>query len=201
MYWKESGGDYEPAPLGAHIARCVGVIDLGTRQSLYGPKRDVMIRWELPLEQNSKGEVFTVAAFFTQSLSEKANLRKALVSWRGREFTPEELKGFHAKKLLGVPGMVNVIEKPSADGTRVKHVVSTVSPVPKGMTVPQQVNEGVYVSLEPGEYDSKAFAALSEKIQDMVKESAEWRALQNGVHPEDGTMNHFDGVSDDDIPF
>ena len=52
----------------------------------------------------------TVSRTFTVSLHEKANLRKFLSAWRGRDFTTEEAKAFDVSKLLGAYCMVNVTE-------------------------------------------------------------------------------------------
>ena len=43
-----------------------------------------------------------IAKEYTVSLNEKANLRKDLESWRGKEIQPTELEGFDMTNLLGV---------------------------------------------------------------------------------------------------
>lgn len=56
MILKENGGgkEFEQASSGNHIARCVGLIDLGTQQSEYQGKttyaRKIVVRFELPNE-------------------------------------------------------------------------------------------------------------------------------------------------------
>jgi hypothetical protein len=202
MVWKESGDSFEKVPLGSHVARCIAVIDLGTRVGKFGSKRECMIRWELPTEvmsSSNDGDVFTVGAFYNQSLGEKANLRAMLKSWRGRDFTPEELQGFNPQKMLGAPCMLNIIEKNGQAG-EVKHIVGSVMPVPKNLPVPPPVNQTVYVSLEPDQFDAKALTLLSEKQQAMVKESPEWKALQSGTAVQSQYIS--DGpITDDDVPF
>jgi hypothetical protein len=203
MVWKESGDSFEKVPLGSHVARCIAVIDLGTRVSQFGSKRDCMIRWELPteaMETSRDGDVFTVGAFYSQSLSEKANLRAMLKSWRGRDFTPEELQGFDPKKMIGAPCLVNIIEKKNAKGD-VNHVVGAVSPVPKGLAIPPLINKTVFLSLEPDQFDASAMDQLSEKQQAMVKESPEWKALQNGTAVQSQYVAQGTGVDDSDVPF
>ena len=46
---------------------------------------------------------------FTLSLHERANLRRVLISWRGRQFTAEELGGFELANVLGANAMLNVV--------------------------------------------------------------------------------------------
>ena len=110
----EGAGSFELAPAGTHIARCYSIIDLGSQVSEYqGEKktaRKVLLRWELLGDDRmADGRPFIVAKRYTASLHEKAQLRKDLAGWRGRDFTPEELKGFELQKVLGHHCMINVI--------------------------------------------------------------------------------------------
>lgn len=202
MKWTDTGGkEFEAAPTGNHVARCVGIIDLGTQEGDYQGKtthaRKVVIRWELPNELISEGDwagkPFVVSKFYTASLSEKANLRKDLAGWRGRDFTPDELAGFEAKNILDKPCMVNVIHNEKG-----KAKVAGVSPVPKGMQVPGRVNNLVYFSLEPDEFKPAVFDALSDFYQEQIRKSPEWGELHGNGKPAKPT--HFDDFKDD-IPF
>ena len=65
------------------------------------------------------------------SLSEKANLRKDLESWRGKAFTAEELKGFDIEKLIGVNAMASIIHNQSGDRTYAN--ISSISKLMKGL--------------------------------------------------------------------
>jgi hypothetical protein len=51
-----------------------------------------------------------VSKFYTLSLSDKANLRKDLESWRGKQFTDAELEGFELKNLVGANCYLNLVE-------------------------------------------------------------------------------------------
>jgi hypothetical protein len=44
------------------------------------------------------------------------------VAWRGREFTPEELKGFHLKNILGAWCMISVVHNENDGKTLRKHL-------------------------------------------------------------------------------
>lgn len=178
MNWKDSGGggDFEKVPTGTHVARCIALIDLGTEKGQFGDKRKVMIRWELPLEKQKSGDVFTIGAFYTQSLHEKATLRSMLKSWRGRDFTEEELAGFDPRKILGQPCMLGVIETKNAAG-ELRHVVGSVAAIAKGVAVPDQINPSLYLSLDPGQFNAAVFEELGEKMQERIKATPEWDAL------------------------
>lgn len=200
MKWTDTGGgDFEQAPIGTHVARCIKIIDIGTQKGEYQGKvnirRQCIIGWELPNELMQEGDYagkpFTVSRFYTASLGEKANLRKDLENWRGKQFTDQELHGFHSKKLLGVPCMISIIHNDKG-----KARVAGVMALAKGMTVPDQVNANVYFSLD--EFDAKVFEALSDGYQKLIKASPEWASLQQ--QPQQAPKGKFDDM-EDDIPF
>jgi len=156
MKLTEGGGkEFEQAPIGTHVARCIKVIDVGTQFGEYQGKpnaaRKIVVSWELPNELMTEGDFegkpFIVSKFYTASLSEKANLRKDLVNWRGRDFTPEELQGFDSKNILGKPCMVQITTSEKG-----KSKVTGVMSLMKGTACPPQVNESVYFSLERDEF-------------------------------------------------
>src|SRR4051812_4472100 len=112
------GGDFQSAPVGTHIARCIRLIDLGTQQGEWmgkpTHKNQVLVMWELPNEmmQTEDGDKpFIVSKFYTNSLGEKANLRKDLTTWRGRDFTDDELNKFDLQTILGAACMLSVVPK------------------------------------------------------------------------------------------
>ena len=202
MRWKDSGGgDFEQAPVGTHTARCIKIIDIGTQRGEYQGKatikRQCIVGWELPNELMTEGEFsgkpFVVSKFYTASLNEKATLRKDLANWRGRDFTEEELAGFDSKNILGVPCMLSLTENDKGK-TRVTGVMA----IPRGATVPAQINKTFYFSLD--EFDQETFNGLSEGIKKMIEASPEFKELQNPSRQErkgGGTFNDMD----DDIPF
>lgn len=197
------GGDFEQSPVGSHIARCVRIIDLGTQKSEYQGKpivrRQIVLAWELPNELMSgehEGQPFMISKFYTASLSEKANLRKDLANWRGRDFTKEELSGFESKNVLDKGCMVSVIHNENN-----KARVSGVMALPKGMILPPRVNSLVYFSLEPGEFDKSVFEPLGEGFKKMIISSPEYHEIVDPVkrNPETNS-SRFDDFADD-LPF
>jgi hypothetical protein len=199
MLLKDTGGtEFAQAPVGTHVARCVRLIDLGTQKGEYKGqaifKRQLIIGWELPTELIPDGEYagkpFTVSRFYTQSLSEKANLRKDLVAWRGKEFSDQELSGFDAKNLLGKGCMLSIVMTEKG-----KAKVNSVMALPKAMrdSLPAQVNENVYFSLD--EFNQLAFDSLSDGFKRMIAVSPEYIQIQQGDN-----QAHADDT-DDSIPF
>ena len=170
------GGDYEYPEVGTYIATCRQIIDLGTQENDYqGTKtypHQILMGWELN-ENMSDGRPFVVSKFYTASLNEKANFRKDLISWRGRDFTQEELGGFDPRKILGAACLLTLTTNEKG-----KIKVSTVAKIVKGMEPPPLVNPKIYFSLQNGEYDHKIFSELSEGIKKIIMQSPEWQARQ-----------------------
>lgn len=199
MKWQNNGSsDFEQAPIGTHIARCVKVIDIGTQRGEYQGKatvrRQCIIGWELPTELmtegDSAGKPFTVSRFYTASLNEKSTLRKDLAQWRGRDFTEQELAGFESKNVLDKCCLVSITPN---DKGRAR--VTGVMALPKNTPVPDRVNGLTYFSLD--EFDQKAFDSLSEGYKKLITASPEYRAI---VTPHVKSTDAFAGM-DDDIPF
>jgi len=205
MKWSSEGGtEFEQAPTGAQVARCIKLIDIGTQAGEWQGKpkhtHKVIITWELPKCLMSEGEYtgqpFTISKFYTASLGEKANLRHDLVAWRGREFTTQELTGFDSKNIIGKPCMLNIIRDDKG-----KSRVNGVMQLPQGFDVPEQVNPSFYFSLD--EFDQKAFDGLSKGIRAMVEDSPEYHAIANPTTSGNGFEDLKDDIpwKDDGIPF
>jgi len=100
-----SAKTYTPAPEGLHQAVCVDVIDLGMVDGQFGRKPKCRVVFELDkLAEN--GRPYVTSKTYTLSLHEKSTLHKDLRAWRGRPFSPEELKGFDLERLIDAPCQV-----------------------------------------------------------------------------------------------
>ena len=180
------GGNFKRVPSGVHIGRCYSLIDLGTQLSSgqYGEKLQHKIRvaWELfgedeegkPLtvEFDGKEMPMTISKSYTLSLSEKASLRKDLQSWRGREFTDEEAKGFDISKLIGAYCMVNVTT--SETNGKTYSNVANLTPLPTALKAskPAPVHETVVFDLDNPDW--AVFESFHEKLQDAIERSPEF---------------------------
>jgi len=207
MKWKETGSsiEFDPAPMGMHIARCIRIIDLGTTvDTMYQKeKHNVFLMWELPSEMHTytiKGkdneadkeitEPFTVGKFYNMSLSDGSHLRNDLQSWRGRAFTPVELEGFDPKAVVGAPCMINIVHKPKkAPKTGVNAEVVSVTPMVKGMECPAQVHPTVYFSLDIEDFDPQVLENMSSGLKAKVLQSNEYREIMAAVQQHQETQN------------
>lgn len=205
---KPNDNDFAPPPAGTHPARCYRVVDLGTQQVNWQGEvkhqHKVMISWELPTEKMEDGQPFSIHQRYTFSSSEKARLRKDLESWRGKKFTEADFGpgGFHIKKLLGVPCLLSVVHTEKNDRTYAN--ISAISAPMKDYPVPEQINQSVFLSLDPEEFDAEVFRNLSDSLRDVIRKSPEYQEIEaksrgNG----NGYEAPHDGIPDldDDIPF
>ncbi len=192
-------GNSDPTPEGNHSARCIQIIDLGTQKSEWkGQPRfvaQVRLVWELPevTKEFREGEgekPFLIAKTYTASIGKKSALSKDLESWRGRAFTDEERAGFDLKNVLGKPCLLNVIHE-TKDGNTYANI-SSVSQVPKGMTVKPAVNPIVEFSLS--EFSQAAFDALPDFLKEKIRLSPEY------AHATSGAQQSQEHYADDEIP-
>ena len=103
--------EYEPTPTGLIKAILVNVIPIGLQEGFGGKIQDkVVFLWEVETLKED-GSHFLVTKEYTRNLGEKANLRKDLKSWRGKDFEPEELKCFDLEKTIYKPCQLNLVQK------------------------------------------------------------------------------------------
>lgn len=194
--------DFKPIDAGTYVARCYAVIGLGVQESKMFPSSNkCLIMWELPTETYQDPETKdqvprTVSKEYTLSLSKKANLRHDLESWRGREFTPQELEGFDVNKVLGAPCLINLIHKTGNDG-QIRAKINSVSSLPKGQKAPEGVYETVSYDIEHGR--NEVFKALPEWVRKKIEASEEFthKGVQTAEEPD--SAQQPDG--DSDVPF
>ena len=186
------GVEFELAPQGNHLAVCYMVCDLGYHetdwQGTKSNKRKVRLSFELSGTAMEDGRPFSVSKNYTLSLSEKANLRKDLQSWRGRQFTAGELKGFDLLNVAGKPCMVNVIHAQSSDGQKTYSNIASIASIPAGTLSPSISNEIVRFSID--DFDQAVYNSLPDWLQAKIVLHKTQPAAQVG-------LNEFD----DDIPF
>lgn len=134
----ENKKSFDPPPEGLLHCVCVDAVDLGIVDGPFGPARKLQLVWAAA-DTDKDGKRFLIFRQFTASLHEKSKLRPMLESWRGKKFTPEELKGFDIEKLIGANCQIQIVHKLRADGS-MGYDVQAVVPAPKG--VPMLKTEG-----------------------------------------------------------
>lgn len=194
---------YIPCPAGNFAAVCIGFIDMGTQETMYGDKRQIRLRWELPTELMGDGRPFTISQTYTWSMSSKSRLRLDLESWRGRPFEKKDFgkEGFETRKLLGAVCLLNIVHKESSG--QVYANISSISPIPKGMEKPSAPrNALVYFALNDEDFDRETLKELPENLRAKIEGSPECVRLSSGQPLEPETEMRTDADLDDaEIPF
>lgn len=213
---KDSGGEssFTPVPPGMHLGRCYRVIDLGTQKTEWQGQvkhlRKVMLQFEVHGEDEQgnplltgKGEPMSISKSYTLSLAEKATLRKDLQTWRGRDFTSDELRGFELKNILGHWAMLSIAKSIGNNGKEYTNIMS-VNPVPasiKKAGLPEGINQTALFSLDKP--DMEIYEILGNKLKERIASSPEWQGMdyqKDQIASAKSIGNGFDDMKDD-IPF
>lgn len=205
------GKDFAIHPAVPTAARCTRIIDLGTVDTTWEGKakkshKIVFCFESAVLMDDDQGEFagkpFLIIQRYTASLSDKAQMRKDLESWRGRKFTQPELDGFELKNVLGKPCFLNMVHSDPKGGKTYSNI-SSIMPLPAGMTAPAAVGDLVFFSLS--DFQQSEYDKLSDYFKKAIAESDEYKALFGGKSAaqkaaETGGKKPA-AIQDDDIPF
>ena len=190
---------FKPAPSGTHIARVVWLINIGWQEQKWNdevkrlPK--IIVGWELPNckveDGDHAGKPMIITKFYTNSLSDAANLRKDLANWRGRDLTDAEINGgFSLTSIVDKPCQITIVHKEKKGGG-VYANVTAITALPQGMEAPARVHDILMYSVEA--HDQAAFDKLPEWIQKKCNH------LKDTVVESENPGHGMD--YDDDIPF
>ena len=197
-------------------AVCYQVVDLGTqRNTVYDvDQQKVIVGWEIPelrIDVERNGEKVNlpraISKTYTNSLSEKANLRADLVNWRGCEFTEEEKDNFDLGKIIGKNCLLTITNKINTKGKRIAQVSGIVKLV-KNMKATEPENPAMA-------FDIRNVPNIPETLPDWIKklimESVEYKAVMHAKNSPElaaaqeaaGMNKEPDGTTDLDlsIPF
>jgi hypothetical protein len=204
-YASDSGGgkDFDPVPEGSHLAVCDMFVDLGIQETNYNgqvkQQHKIYLRWQIPslrLKYEKDGVEhegpMAIGSKFTLSLHEKAALRKILQSWRGRAFTPDELKKFDVTTVLGAPCLITVTHAPK-DGGGVYANVGAVAKLPPGVPAPTIEGETLI-------YDADNLGNF-EKLRPWLQDAIKAQKLEESPPEQRGEQQPAYADLDDDVPF
>ena len=196
---ENQGGGYPPIEAGSYRAICYSIVVLGTtyNEVFDNVQKKIMFTWELPDERidvDGEDKPRAISATYTLSLNEKANLRKTLESWRGKQFTAEELRGFDITKVLGAPCMISTTTGTNTLGQQYAKVTG-VSRLPKGMEVPKDTeNPKVVFDISNDACPLEDMEKLPNFVQERIKQSEEYKRRTT-------SEDDFIVANDEDLPF
>jgi hypothetical protein len=206
---------FKKVPAGVHVARCVGVYDLGTQEVVFKGEakmqHKIQLTWEV-LGEDENGVPMTtdgpdgkehplqISKRYTLSLNEKAGMRRDLAAWRGRDFNAEELAAFDVSKLLGAYCMLNVQHDESPNGKTYANVAS-ITPLPSALAKAKPASDTKPVQFDIDAFDQKVFDSLPEFTQKAIRESVEFKARTSKPAPVAAAAGTaFDDMTSD-VPF
>lgn len=145
------------APDGIQAAVCCDVVDRGLVESEWqGEKKtshkvsihflldeQIPSRWSHPhtnevvmVPPELAGRPFGISRWFTLSLHEKSALRHFLKTWRGKDFTADQLKGFDLETLIGAPAAITIVHNYAESKDRYYANLEGISRLPKQWEAP-----------------------------------------------------------------
>jgi len=188
----------EIVPSGTHIARCYSMIDIGTVEWEWQGEtkhtQKVRLTFELPNEMRDFGgeeKPMVIDKEYTQSLHEKANLRKDFESWRGKSFSVEELKSFDLTSVLGAPCNISIIHETNKKGNEFAKI-GGISSMTKGSKCPEQFNESFIFNYEDN-FNEEWLEQQPDWIKDQIKGTDEYQNKMN--------QQKFKEIIPNDMPF
>jgi hypothetical protein len=200
LFAKKVEGENFLVPAGTYVARCYGVVDIGTQFSEMFNKsiHQIALLFEIPSERTEKeNKPLGISKIFTLSLHEKAELRHVLDSWvrAGKPFTEQELLevGFDLKQLLGKACMLTVTSKVTSAG-KDRSVIAAITGLPKGTVAPEQENPTAYYEVE--QKRDATFEALPTWLKTFIARSEEFGGKGANVDTSDDSS-----ASDTSVPF
>ena len=184
---------------GAHSAICYSVIDMGTQKSTYQGEtkelKKIRIGFEVcdqndDFEQVENGKVTIIkkplvcSAEFTASIGPKASLRKFIEGWLGSALNAKQLASFKVTDFLGKSALLNVVHKVSQVSGKTYAAIGSASKLPKGMVVPERVNNLISYEIEQGQ--GGEFTNLPKWLQEKVLLSKELGGVKSTAATDDG---------------
>jgi hypothetical protein len=123
MKIKANNSNFEACPEFTGKAVCVDVTPLRKQQSQYGERDVFKVVFEVDMDRDDGSRYCVWSRNFTPSLNEKANLRKFVRGWFGRDLTKAELDDFDTDSLIGKTAQVVVVHE-HKDGETYANIVA-----------------------------------------------------------------------------
>lgn len=196
--------NYEPIPAGSYPARLYSIIVIGTEFFEWmGEKKSskkIRLTFELPTEtkefKEGDGEKpFVISQEFGFSMGKKSKMRPMVEGWLGKSFvSDDEAYEFDIESLLGKDCLLSV-----AENEKGYSFISNVSPMPKGMKCPVQVNPSTMLSFD--NWDEELFEKLPEFLRDKISKTPEYKSMREFEgHDYDKTQEEAGGeISKEDL--
>ena len=207
--------DFPRCPDGQHVARLVGIFDLGTQEVVFEGNTKMTKRMYLQFEvyaesedgegyaKDQRGHFFLIGQEFTAVMSNKGKLLPFVNSWRGKPLEDADFP-FRFSRMLGKCALLSVATTVNKTDPNKKYAsILSVAPVPKRLMegIPNPMLDPFFFDLDAQNWGamSKFFDSgrLWDKIKARIAGTAEYKA-RTGGKTETPVSND---PADDDIPF
>lgn len=174
---KKTVSDIPAMEDGTYPAVCVGIVDLGEQfnPTFKNFSEKILIIFEIPsepLEIDGEKKPRWLSKEFTASMADKGNLKKFLISWRGKAFTDAELDGeYDITEMLGSSCLLQVLKEEKKE--RFFNNISAAIAMPTG--IPGVVPITAPFAFDLDEWNEETFANLPEWIQNKIKNSSQYK--------------------------
>jgi hypothetical protein len=111
MKIKGNDGNFEPCPEYNGKGVCVDVTPLRKQQSEFGERDVFKVVFEVDMDREDGSRFCVWSRNFTPSLNEKANFRKFVRGWFGRDLSDAELEDFDTETLVGKGAQLVVVHE------------------------------------------------------------------------------------------
>lgn len=178
------GSTYEPLAAGTYPARLYSVIHLGRLPFEWQGQSKILdkvrMTFEFPTEtkvfNEEKGEQpYVLSCEFTLSTHEKSNLRHFLEGWQGKRMSDMEAINTDLEQWVGKEGLANVVHSEAKNGNTYANI-ATMSPLPKGMQCPAQINPTFILNYHE-KWDTAKFDSLPDFVKDKMRQSDQYIAM------------------------
>jgi len=193
MILSASSGERELHPEGMHPAVCIMMAGIGTQMTPF-KNEDGTDKVQKKMILSFETEHGIVSKEYTMSLSDKANLRAHLESWRGKKFTQEELEGFDPEKLLGKTCTVQVMHNDKGTFANIQNVLPETKKF-------KATKPTILYDIE--NHTDEVFDRMPSWVQDKAKDSFEWKEIAKNAKPPLTTefSDSDEPIDSGDIPF
>ncbi len=111
MKIKSNNSNFEPCPEYTGRAVCVDCTPLKKQQSQFGERDVFKMVFETTIEREDGSRFCAWSRNFTPTLNEKANLRKFVRGWFGRDLSKAEMDDFDTESLIGKSAQIVVVHE------------------------------------------------------------------------------------------
>ena len=188
---------FDPIPEGSYPARLYQIVHIGSIPGYQDQiQNKARLTFELPTVQREfkegEGEKpMVISSEYTLSTHEKANLRGIVEGLIGASLEDKEAENFDIESVIAKTCLLTVKHKERKIGEGKYAVIGSVTSLPDGMDVPDQINESKIQSYD--DFDKDFHESLPDFLKEKVESSIEYDAMQSKLKGDEAKTG--------DIPF